>query len=63
VDVLDNGNYLVTERAAGRVSEVTPDGAIVWSFIHRHDADRILYVNGASRYPEWFGQFDRNGCS
>jgi Arylsulfotransferase (ASST) len=63
VDVLDNGNYLVTETAAGRVFEVTPDRDIVWSFIHRYDADRILYVNGASRYPASFGDFDRNACS
>ena len=62
-DVLDNGNFLVTETGAGRVFEVTPDGAIVWSFIHRYDADRVLYVNAASRYPESFGDFDRSRCS
>jgi hypothetical protein len=62
-DVLENGNYLVTETAAGRVFEVTPDGDIVWSFIHRYDADRILYINGASRYPASFGVFDDGDCS
>ena len=62
-DVLDNGNFLVTETGAGRVFEVTPDGAIVWSFIHRYDAGRVLYVNAASRYPESFGDFDRSRCS
>ncbi len=61
-DVLDNGNYLVTETAAGRVFEVTPDGDIVWSFVHRYDADRVLYVNGASRYPASFGDFEASGC-
>jgi hypothetical protein len=62
-DALDNGNFLITESGAGRVFEVTPDGAIVWSFIHRYDADRVLFVNGASRYPESYGRFDRSGCS
>jgi hypothetical protein len=62
-DRLDNGNFLVTETDAGRVFEVTPDGAIAWSFIHRYDTDRLFSVFGASRYPESFGDFDRSGCS
>jgi Arylsulfotransferase (ASST) len=60
---LDNGNFLIAETEAGRVFEVTPDGEIVWSFINRYDADRVLTVNGASRYPESFGDFDRSRCS
>jgi Arylsulfotransferase (ASST) len=63
VDVLDNGNFLIAETGAGRVFEVTPDGAIVWSFINRYDADRVVNVNGATRYPESFGGFDRSACS
>jgi hypothetical protein len=62
-DILDNGNFLITETSGGRVFEVTPDGEIVWSFIHRYDADRVLNVNGASRYPQWYGNFDRSGCA
>jgi hypothetical protein len=62
-DLLDNGNFLITETTGGRVFEVTPDGTIVWSYINRYDADRVLTVNGATRYPESFGDFDRSGCS
>ena len=62
-DLLDNGNFLITETSHGRVFEVTPDGTIVWSYINRYDADRVLAVNGATRYPELFADFDRSGCS
>jgi hypothetical protein len=62
-DRLNNGNFLVTETDAGRVFEVTPDGAIVWSYIHRYDTERALSVFGASRYPESYGDFVRSGCS
>jgi hypothetical protein len=59
---LDNGNFLVAETQFGRVFEVTPEGEIVWSFVHRYDDERVLSVNGASRYPDSFGRFDRSGC-
>jgi Arylsulfotransferase (ASST) len=60
---LDNGNFLITETSGGRVFEVTPDGTIVWSYINRYDAGRVLAINGATRYPESFADFDRSGCS
>jgi hypothetical protein len=28
------------------------EGTIVWSYINRYDADRVLTVNAATRYPE-----------
>jgi Arylsulfotransferase (ASST) len=59
---LDNGNFLITETQFGRVLEATPDGEIVWSFVNRFDADRIVHVNGATRYPESYGRFDRSAC-
>lgn len=61
-DYLENGDFLVTETTSGRVFEVTPDGSIVWSFIHRYDSERVVSVNGASRYPESFSRFDRRQC-
>jgi hypothetical protein len=61
-DLLGNGNFLITETQFGRVFEVTPGGEIVWSFINRYDDDRIVQVNGATRYPESYGRFDRSGC-
>ena len=61
-DLLDNGNFLVTETQFGRVFEAAPQGEIVWSFIHRYEDDRIVHVNGATRYPESYGRFDRSGC-
>ena len=61
-DLLDNGNFLVTETQFGRVFEAAPQGEIVWSFIHRYEDDRIVHVNGAIRYPESYGRFDRSGC-
>jgi Arylsulfotransferase (ASST) len=59
---LDNGNFLITETQFGRVFEATPDGEIVWSFVNRFDADQIVHVNGATRYPESYGRFDRSAC-
>jgi outer membrane protein assembly factor BamB len=32
VEVLDNGNILITETNKGRVLEITPKGEIVWEF-------------------------------
>jgi Arylsulfotransferase (ASST) len=62
-DMLEDGNFLITETDAGRVFEVNPEGEIVWSFIHRYDAERLITVFGATRYPESFGRFDRSQCS
>ena len=61
-NALENGNLLVTETQSGRVFEVTPEGDIVWSFIHRYDSERVLSLNGAIRYPESYGRFDRSQC-
>lgn len=37
---LANGNTLVTEGYYGRVFEVTPDGAIVWDYVHPEANDK-----------------------
>jgi hypothetical protein len=62
-DPLQNGNFLITETQFGRVFEITPDGEIVWEFINRYDETRVANVNGATRYPGSFGQFDPGRCS
>jgi len=37
---LDNGNTLITESAAGRALEITPEGEVVWEFLNPHRAGK-----------------------
>lgn len=36
VDIIPNGNYLITEGSTGRMFQITRDGEIVWEFINPH---------------------------
>ncbi|MFQ5347378.1 MAG: arylsulfotransferase family protein [Rhodothalassiaceae bacterium] len=49
--LLANGNILVSSGYQGRVFEVTPAGDIVWEYINRYDADRIILLHEGTRYP------------
>ena len=49
LEVLSNGNLLLTEAEAGRCLEVTPQGKVVWEFVNRWDAARVGMIFGASR--------------
>jgi hypothetical protein len=49
LNVLSNGNLLLTEAEAGRCLEVTRQGNIVWEFVNRWDAARVGMIFGASR--------------
>jgi hypothetical protein len=49
LEVLSNGNLLLTEAEAGRCLEVTRQGKVVWEFVNRWDAARVGMIFGASR--------------
>jgi len=57
---LPNGNILITEWVAGRVFEVTPEGKIVWQFIHRYNDEEVVQVSQAIRYDASYGDFARS---
>ena len=50
LEVLGNGNLLLTEAEAGRCLEVTRQGKVVWEFVNRWDANRVGMIFGASRF-------------
>jgi hypothetical protein len=50
LEILGNGNLLLTEAEAGRCLEVTPQGKVVWEFVNGWDADRVGMIFGASRF-------------
>jgi hypothetical protein len=50
LQILDNGNLLLTEAEAGRAVEVGPDGKIVWELVNRWDAKRVAQIDEATRY-------------
>ncbi|MCB1182818.1 PQQ-binding-like beta-propeller repeat protein [bacterium] len=52
VQPLPGGNVLVTEAAGGRLLEVAPDGAVVWTYVNPHragDAGEFIAVLLAAR--------------
>jgi hypothetical protein len=46
---LRNGNLLLTESRAGRVSEVTKSGQLVWEWVNQSAKSRVPEVYGARR--------------
>lgn len=49
--LLENGNLFITESNAGRLVEVSPDGSLVWEWIHKpYGARRIFGISRAKRY-------------
>lgn len=61
---LENGNMLLTESAAGRVVEVTPDGRTVWDWVvDPYDGDRVPYVSTGLRVDLEDVQLDSWPCS
>ena len=46
-----DGGYLVAEHEAGRIFESDATGRIIWEYINRFDADQVLEITGAQRYP------------
>lgn len=47
---LANGNLLLTEAQAGRVVEVSPDGAPVWEYVRTPDGARVPEILDGTRY-------------
>jgi hypothetical protein len=50
-DPTPEGGFLITEHEAGRVFEVDAQGRIVWEYINRYDAQRVLELTEARLYP------------
>ncbi len=48
---LPNGNRLIAESIAGRVFEVTPDGAIAWDYRQAYDDEAAALFADARRIP------------
>ncbi len=50
-----SGNVMITEAQQGRAFEVTPAGKVVWEYINRWDADRVVWLNDAEAFdPAYF---------
>ncbi|MFZ1431285.1 MAG: arylsulfotransferase family protein [Geminicoccaceae bacterium] len=62
LQVLPNGNILVTEPEPGRAFEITPDRKVVWSFINRFDEARVAGIEQAIRYPAEYAAFAAEPC-
>lgn len=58
-DPTPEGGRLITEFQAGRVFEIDRSGDIVWEYINRYDADRVLEVTEGRIYaPGYFNVAD-----
>ena len=49
--LLENGNYLITDSVHGRVFEVTAEGEMVWEFVLPYDAHYASLFAIARRFP------------
>ena len=50
VDPTPGGGFLVTEFEAGRIFEVDAEGRLIWEYINRHDATRVLELTEGRLY-------------
>lgn len=48
--LLENGNLLLTEAQAGRIVEVSPDGAPVWEWVKKPQGARVPEILDGARY-------------
>lgn len=64
VEILPNGNMLISESESGSVYEVTPGGAVAWKFVNPHNApeddEKIATIHTARRYPRDYFTFLEN---
>lgn len=58
-----DGSVLITEAQGGRVFEVDPKGNIVWEFVNRYDATRVMWMHDAEIYPAGFFKVPDWSCS
>ncbi len=63
LDLLENGNILITESESGRVFEIDESGEIAWEYISRFDGDRTAAINHAERYPDDFTEDAYSACN
>ncbi len=50
-DLTVEGGLLITEFDAGRVFEIDAQGQVIWEYINRYDAERVLEITEARLYP------------
>jgi hypothetical protein len=60
--VLEGGNILLTEFAAGRILEVDNAGSVVWELFNRFDEENVAEVSQATRYAETYFSVERWQC-
>ncbi len=58
--LLANGDILITESAAGRAFEATPDGRIAWMIVNKYDDKHVGWLTSATRYPESYASIGKN---
>ena len=58
--MLDNGNILIAESAAGRAFEATPDGEIAFMVVSKYDDKSAGWLTSAARYPESYAAVGKN---
>jgi hypothetical protein len=63
VQVLENGNVLITEATAGRAFEINSKDEIVWEFINKYDDRSAAVVTQAIRYPNNYFQVTDWTCA
>jgi hypothetical protein len=63
VQVLENGNVLITEATAGRAFEINSKNEIVWEFINKYDDRSAAVVTQAIRYPNNYFQVTDWTCA
>ncbi|MEO0411927.1 MAG: arylsulfotransferase family protein [Pseudomonadota bacterium] len=62
VELLANGNMLVTEFAAGRVFEVNAQRERVWDYVNRYDEKSVAEITEARVYPRSYFTVDDWSC-
>ncbi len=60
--LLDNGNRLIVESAAGRVFEVTPAGEVVWDYRLPYDEKTASLFAYAIKIPNDFFEVENLSC-
>ena len=59
IQILANGDILITESEAGRVFEATPDGRIAWVIVSKYDDKNVGWLTSATRYPESYADIGK----
>lgn len=56
--LLDNGNFLITESTDGTIFEIIQNKKVIWKYVTKNQTDRsIQVVHWAKKYPRSYCQF------